>query len=84
VNTISLCIIADTHRRHREIAIPPCDILIHCGDMCSFQRDDLGTLQDVDDWRSFLESNPQDENADISGIADYLDEFLPIPEAPGS
>lgn len=46
----SLCIIADTHRRHRELTIPKCDILIHCGDMCSFQNNDMGTLDDIDDW----------------------------------
>jgi Icc-related predicted phosphoesterase len=44
-----LCIIADTHRRHREITIPPCDILIHCGDMCTFGGDP-GTLDDIDNW----------------------------------
>jgi Icc-related predicted phosphoesterase len=48
----SLCIISDTHRRHREITIPSCDILIHCGDFCSFQREDLQTLNDVDTWFS--------------------------------
>lgn len=50
----SLCIIADTHQKHRELTIPQCDILIHCGDFCSFQRDDLKTLEDVDAW--FAES----------------------------
>jgi Icc-related predicted phosphoesterase len=50
----TLCLIADTHRRHRELTIPPCDILIHAGDMCSFRKDDLGTLADVDDWFASL------------------------------
>ena len=50
----SLCIIADTHRKHREITIPDCDILIHCGDFCSFQREDIQVLNDVDTW--FAES----------------------------
>lgn len=48
----SLCIISDTHRKHREITVPACDILIHCGDFCSFQREDLQTLNDVDAWFS--------------------------------
>ena len=48
----SLCILSDTHRKHREITIPSCDILIHCGDFCSFQREDLRTLNDVDGWFS--------------------------------
>ena len=46
----SLCIIADTHRRHRELAIPECDILIHCGDICSFQQEDQAILEDTDAW----------------------------------
>jgi Icc-related predicted phosphoesterase len=50
----SLCIIADTHRRHREITIPVSDVLIHCGDFCSFQNEDLQTLNDVDTWFSGL------------------------------
>ena len=46
----SLCIVADTHRQHRALRIPPCDILIHCGDFCSFEQDDETTLDDVDAW----------------------------------
>ncbi|MDB6079917.1 MAG: Ser/Thr protein phosphatase family protein, partial [Akkermansiaceae bacterium] len=45
-----VCVIADTHRKHRDLTIPPCDLLIHGGDMCSFQRQDLETLEDVDQW----------------------------------
>jgi Icc-related predicted phosphoesterase len=46
----SLCIVADTHRKHRELTIPECDILIHCGDFCSFEQEDEKTLDDVDVW----------------------------------
>jgi Icc-related predicted phosphoesterase len=46
----SVCVIADTHRRHRELDIPECDILIHCGDFCSFHKDDEETLEDADQW----------------------------------
>jgi Icc-related predicted phosphoesterase len=46
----SLCIVADTHRKHRELMIPECDILIHCGDICSFEQDDEKTLDDADIW----------------------------------
>lgn len=46
----SICMIADTHRQHRQLAIPPCDLPIHCGDMCSFQREDAATLEDIDCW----------------------------------
>jgi len=46
----SVCVIADTHRLHRDLVIPACDLLIHCGDMCSFQREDQETLEDIDQW----------------------------------
>ena len=66
---ITLCIIADTHRRHREIVVPPCDILIHCGDMCSFREDDLETLEDIDDWFATL---PAKRVICVAGNHDYL------------
>ena len=47
---ISISVVADTHGMHRGVSIPDCDVLIHCGDFCSFQQDDLQTLQDVDAW----------------------------------
>jgi Icc-related predicted phosphoesterase len=48
----SLCVVADSHRKHRELVIPACDILIHCGDLCSFEQDDEQTLRDADIWFS--------------------------------
>jgi Icc-related predicted phosphoesterase len=30
----TICVISDTHGRHADLVIPPCDILIHCGDIC--------------------------------------------------
>lgn len=53
----TLCLVSDTHRQHRSVAIPACDLLIHCGDFCSFQREDLQTLEDADFW--FAESSAQ-------------------------
>ncbi len=46
----TLCLVADTHRRHRELEIPECDILIHCGDFCSFGNEDEKALDDADSW----------------------------------
>lgn len=46
----SICVVADTHRMHRRVSIPGCDVLIHCGDFCTFRQEDLQTLQDVDAW----------------------------------
>ncbi|MFC7335744.1 metallophosphoesterase [Haloferula chungangensis] len=65
----SLCIVADTHRKHRELSIPECDILIHCGDFCSFRREDEKTLHDVDTW--FAES-PAKQVVCVGGNHDFL------------
>ena len=65
----SLCIIADTHCRHREVALPECDVLIHCGDFCSFQREDERVLEDVDSW--FAEA-PAKHVLCVGGNHDYL------------
>lgn len=41
-------------------------------------------LQDIRNWPAFLKSNiPRDANG-VSGIAGYLEEYLPIPEEPAS
>ncbi|MEO0446859.1 MAG: metallophosphatase domain-containing protein [Verrucomicrobiota bacterium] len=45
-----ICLISDTHRKHRDLTIPACDLLIHSGDFCSFEQDDHQTLLDVDQW----------------------------------
>ena len=65
----TLCIIADTHKRHRELVIPECDLLIHCGDMCSFHQDDHGILEDIDVW--FAESAAKRVIC-VGGNHDYL------------
>jgi Icc-related predicted phosphoesterase len=65
----TLCVIADTHRKHREITIPPCDFLIHCGDFCNFQEQDERTLQDADCW--FAEA-PATHVICIGGNHDFL------------
>jgi Icc-related predicted phosphoesterase len=65
----SLCIVADTHRKHRELLIPECDLLIHCGDFCSFRREEERTLADADIW--FAEA-PAKHVVCIGGNHDFL------------
>lgn len=65
----SLCVIADTHRKHRELVIPECDLLIHCGDICSFEQEDQQTLEDIDLWFS---QQPAKQVVCVGGNHDFL------------
>ena len=42
-------VIADTHKLHRELELPPGDILIHAGDF-TFWGKQRSELRDFDDW----------------------------------
>ena len=46
--SITLCHISDTHRYHDKITIPPCDVLIHSGDIGG--RTNLAELRSFLDW----------------------------------
>lgn len=65
----TLCIVSDTHRKHRELVIPECDVLLHCGDFCSFQREDEATLDDIDRWFAEI---PAKRVVCVGGNHDYL------------
>lgn len=64
--------ISDTHGKHREINIPPCDILIHCGDICTDGDEDQ--INDFFDWFS---ASPAKYKLFISGNHDYPFVFEP-------
>lgn len=49
----TICVISDTHTRHREIDVPECDILISCGDVCS--RGDMHEFISFANWFSSQE-----------------------------
>jgi predicted phosphohydrolase len=46
---IRIIVIADTHDLHRQLEVPPGDILIHAGDFSNFARQ-TSQLQDFNDW----------------------------------
>ena len=50
---MKLCMISDTHEKHRQLKIPNCDVLIHAGDI-SF-RGDLEVLKDFNAWLEELQ-----------------------------
>lgn len=51
MTTQRFVVISDTHNRHNELEIPPCDFLIHCGDFTM-----SGKEHEVLDFLSWLDS----------------------------
>jgi predicted phosphodiesterase len=50
---LRIVVISDTHELHREVNIPPADILIHAGDWTYFSRK-LSAVDDFDRWLASL------------------------------
>jgi predicted phosphodiesterase len=44
--------ISDTHEQERSVVIPPCDLLVHAGDIT--YKGDLHKLGAFDDWCAAL------------------------------
>ncbi|MFZ4726386.1 MAG: metallophosphoesterase family protein [Paludibacter sp.] len=71
-NNQRIIAISDTHGRHRELVIPPCDIIIHCGDVCTDGNEEQ--LKDFFVWYSSL---PAKYRLFVSGNHDYPFVFEP-------
>lgn len=67
-----ICLISDTHERHRELDLPDADLLIHAGD-ATFTGD-LHAIDDFDDW---LASLPHRAKIFIAGNHDRTFESQP-------
>lgn len=66
---IRICVISDTHETHEKIKIPPCDILIHTGDilMTNRYRSRYTSIQKIKDFIKWTESLPVKDNIIIIG-----------------
>lgn len=71
-NKKAIIAISDTHGRHRELTIPRCDFLIHCGDIC--MDGDNSQINDFFDWFS---KTPAKYKLFVSGNHDYPFVFEP-------
>ena len=71
-NNKFLIALSDTHGRHRELSIQPCDFLIHCGDIC-IDGDDL----QINDFFEWFSKTPAKYKLFISGNHDYPFVFEP-------
>ena len=58
--------VSDTHGWHRDVAVPPGDVLVHAGDIT--RKGELKTLVDFDDWLGTL---PHRHKVVICGNHDF-------------
>jgi len=72
LGTVRLVIVSDTHERHRCVAVPPGDILLHCGDIFFSSTLSTKTRQRriLQDFCSWLEELPHTEKVIIGGNHD--------------
>jgi Icc-related predicted phosphoesterase len=69
---INITCISDTHTKHRELKIEPCDILLYAGDAmsCGYKREELT------DFLSWFEAQPARYKVMIAGNHDrYVENF---------
>ena len=59
---LSVVMISDTHGRHRDVAVPTADILIHAGDFTHF-----GKRQDAEDFNAWLTELPHQHKIVVNG-----------------
>lgn len=71
-NKKSIIAISDTHGRHRELTVPPCDFLIHCGDICTD-----GDEYQINDFFEWFSTTPATYKLFVSGNHDYPFVFEP-------
>jgi Icc-related predicted phosphoesterase len=67
-----LVFISDTHEQHEKVTIPPCDILIHCGDL-TYNGDHSATVQAI----TWLHRQPAEHVVLIAGNHDWIFERTP-------
>lgn len=72
MGTVRLVAMADTHGRHRGLAVPEGDVLIHAGDLTA-----RGTLPQLDDVAQWLRSLPHAHKLVIAGNHDFAFEEKP-------
>lgn len=66
--SLTLVLLSDTHECHREIDVPPGDILIHAGDFTLFSRE----LSAILDFNSWLGELPHRRKIVVPGNHEYF------------
>ncbi len=69
---VDIIAISDTHARHRDIIVEPCDILIHCGDACN-----AGDEEELKDFFLWFSEQPAKHKIFVFGNHDLPFELYP-------
>ena len=65
---LSICIISDTHNKHKRLGrLPDADVIIHCGDFTS-----VGQSHEIVDFMKWFSMLPQKYKIIIAGNHDWL------------
>lgn len=70
IEKVTIVAMSDSHGKHRDVIVPPCDILIHAGDITNFN--DRGHYDDFFKW---FQEQPATHKVFIGGNHDdYLED----------
>ena len=64
---MKLCIISDTHNKHKKLILPKADVIIHCGDFTS-----MGHEHEVKDFMKWFSKLPYEHKIIIAGNHELL------------
>jgi len=64
---IRICCISDTHNKHKQLIIPECDFLIHCGDISS-----MGYEHEIVGFLSWFKKQKARYKIFVSGNHDWM------------
>jgi Icc-related predicted phosphoesterase len=62
-----ICVISDTHELESEVEIPPCTLLLHCGDWSFFGKN----LKSMDAFNSWLGEQPAEDVVITAGNHEF-------------
>ena len=65
IKGLKVIALSDTHGLHRNIPVPPCDVLIHAGDACDF-----GNKEQLEDFFDWYQEQPAQYKIFVSGNHD--------------
>ena len=71
--SLIICCIADTHQLHKDVLVPPGDVLIHAGDFCHMG----GSKQALADFNDWLGEQPHSIKICVPGNHDGILEADP-------